>query len=81
MAIYLKFLKDNNSEEDIKQLGFCLDNDENIIIDKETALKEGFTITPETLDRINKLSALGQMYEQVEESHKSEFEELNEPPE
>jgi hypothetical protein len=77
MPIYLKFLRDTDEGTNIKKLGFCMDNDEAITIDTETALKEGFTITPETFTRISRLAELGQMYEEVEKSHKLEFADLS----
>ena len=71
MPIVLKFL--NTSDPHIKKLGFCMDNDEDLTIDIDTALKEGFTTTGETLDRILKLTELGQKYEEVDKSNKSDF--------
>ena len=59
------------------ELSFCMDNDEAISIDTDTALKECFTITPETLNRLKKLVEFGQMYEEVDKSHKSEFKDLD----
>ena len=58
------------------KLGFCMDDDEEIAIDSETAIKECFTITPETLKRLKELVEYGQMYEEVDKSHKSEFRDL-----
>lgn len=76
MPIYLKFVK-GTGEREIMELSFCMDNDEDISIDTDTALKECFTITPETLERLKKLVRLGQMYEEVDKSHKSEFKDLD----
>ena len=77
MPIYLKLVKGHGSKDDIMELGFCMDNDEAINIDTDTALKECFTITPETLERLKKLVEFGQMYEEVDKSHKSEFKDLD----
>lgn len=71
MPIVLKFL--NTSDSHIKKLGFCMDNDEDLTIDIETALKEGFTTSEETLERIVTLTELGQKYEEVDKSNKSDF--------
>ncbi|MBN1696326.1 MAG: hypothetical protein JW881_02325 [Spirochaetales bacterium] len=78
MPIYLKLMKGKGSKGEILELGFCMDNDEDISIDIETALKEGFTTTQETFDRLKRLSELGQMYEEVDKSHKLEFRDLEE---
>jgi hypothetical protein len=78
MPIYLKFFRDTEEGTEIKKLGFCMDNDEAITIDTETALKEGFTATIDTMSRIQRLTELGQMYEEVEKSHKLEFADLSE---
>ena len=77
MPIYLKLIKGTGSKRDIMELGFCMDNDEGITIDTDTALKECFTITLETYERLQKLVEYGQMYEEVDKSHKSEFKDLN----
>jgi sulfur transfer protein SufE len=79
MPIYLKLVKGSGEKGDIMELGFCMDNDEDISIDTETALNESFTITPETLERMKKLIKYGQMYEAVDKSHKSEFKDLEGP--
>jgi hypothetical protein len=81
MPIYLKLMKGRCTKENILELGFCMDNDEDITIDTETALKEGFTATPETFNRLKRLSELGQMYEEVDKSHKLEFKDLDEKEE
>jgi hypothetical protein len=78
MPIFLKFLRDTDEGTNIKKLGFCMDNDDAITIDAETALKEGFTLTADTFARISRLAELGQMYEEVEKSHKLEFADLSE---
>ncbi len=78
MPIFLKFLRDTDEGTEIKKLGFCMDNDDAITIDTETALKEGFTVTADTYNRISRLTELGQMYEEVEKSHKLEFADLSE---
>lgn len=77
MPIYLKFVKGTGEKAEIMELKFCMDNDEAISIDTDTALEECFTITPETLERLRKLVELGQMYEEVDKSHKSEFRDLD----
>jgi hypothetical protein len=77
MPIYLKFVKGTGEKGEIMELSFCMDNDEDISIDTETALKECFTVTPETLERLKKLVKFGQMYEEVDKSHKSEFKDLD----
>ena len=76
MPIYLKFIQGKECDPGMFKLGFCMDNDEGISIDSDTALKECFTITPETLERLKKLVELGQRYEEVDKSHKSELKDL-----
>jgi plasmid maintenance system antidote protein VapI len=80
MPIFLKFLHDTDEGTNIKKLGFCMDNEDAITIDTETALKEGFTTTVDTFTRLQRLAELGQMYEEVEKSHKLEFADLSENP-
>ena len=77
MPIFLKFVKSAGEMGEIMELRFCMDNDDAINIDTDTALKECFTTTPETLARLKKLVELGQMYEEVDKSHKSEFRDLD----
>ena len=77
MPIYLKLVKGTGSQGEIMELAFCMDDDEAISIDTDTALDECFTTTPETLERIKKLVEYGQMYEEVDKSHKSEFKDLD----
>ncbi|MBN2440075.1 MAG: hypothetical protein JXJ04_01975 [Spirochaetales bacterium] len=79
MPIYLKLVKGTGEKGEIMKLSFCMDDDEDISIDTETALKESFTTTPETLNRLNKLIEYGQMYEEIDKSHKSEFRDLELP--
>ena len=81
MPIFLKLVKRIKQEEEIMELCFCMDNDEEIPIDSETALNEGFTLSNETLNRLSKLVELGQKYEEVDKSHKLEFKDLNIPEE
>ena len=77
MPIYLKLVRGQGLKGEIMELSFCMDNDEAINIDSETALNECFTTTPETLERIKKLIELGQMFEEVDKSAKSEFKDLD----
>ncbi|MBN2738882.1 MAG: hypothetical protein JXR70_18010 [Spirochaetales bacterium] len=76
MPIVLKFM--NTSDTHIKKLGFCMDNDDDLSIEAETALKEGFTASQETLERLIRLTELGQKFEEITNSNKSDFSVLEE---
>lgn len=57
-------------------LGFFVENDKKKPVATNVALKQGFTMTKEVLNKLEQMIENGQKYQEVQESAHHEFEKL-----
>jgi hypothetical protein len=77
MAIVLKLVTEKREDDQVKVIKFCEDDNEKKTVDPNKAMKDGFTISKDTLKELHKYLEYGQMYEAIARSHKSEFSDLD----